>query len=95
MIPDDHYVSASAETLMRQATITASAYMSDAVREIDNQFGEGFAKNNPVLVGAFIQASALDYHTAFMKIAAQELGGDLTNISMGIEALATAVTASG
>ena len=95
MFPDSHHISASTETLMRQAPMTIADYMRDAVKFIDEQFGEGFAKQNPALVSAFIQASALDYHTAYMKIAAQELGGDVATVSTAIEALATAVSAAG
>jgi hypothetical protein len=95
MFPDGTHVSAGVDTLMRRAPMTIADYMRDAVRFIDEQFGEGYAKQNPTLVAAFIQASAQDFHTAMMKVAAQDLGGDLGNVSMAIEALATAVSAAG
>jgi hypothetical protein len=50
---------ASPETLMRQAGHTAEEYMCRAVEEIDRLFGEGYAKANPGLVGAFMQTAAL------------------------------------
>lgn len=95
MFPEGTDVSASISTLQWQAPETVAAYMREAVKHIDNYFGDGYAKQNPALVAAFIQASAQDFHTAMMKVAAQDLGGDLCNVSMGIEALATAVTSAG
>lgn len=65
-------ITGSVETLMRQAPITIAEYLSHAVKHIDEQFGDGYAKKNPELVGAFIQASALDFHTAITVKAAEE-----------------------
>ena len=35
-------------------------YLGSAVEEIDKQFGEGYAKEHPELVGAFMQVAAND-----------------------------------
>ena len=50
----------SAETLMRQAGYSAEEWLWQAVEAIDKQFGEGYAKENPALVGAFMQAAGAD-----------------------------------
>lgn len=52
------------ETAMKQAGYTANEYLMAAIESIDKQFGPGYAKENPELVGAFIQACAMDFQTA-------------------------------
>jgi hypothetical protein len=37
------------------------AYLLEAVEDIDRTFGEGYAKEHPGLVGAFIQTCAMDF----------------------------------
>lgn len=91
MYPDGTDVTAGMTTLFLQAPKTVSEYMTKAVDAIDSEFGKGFAKNNPALVGAFIQASTQDFHTAMMKVAAQDLGGNLNGLSMAIESLSTSL----
>src|SRR5471032_2116939 len=49
------------ETLMRQAPDAMDVYLSAAVRSIDKQFGEGYARENAVLVAAYIQGCAKDF----------------------------------
>ena len=46
----------------------ANAYFDGAVTKIDATFGSGFAKANPVLIGAMIQACATNL-VAFMQAA--------------------------
>ena len=57
---NSNYVTGSFDTIIRQASLTAEEYMRAAVSSIDEQFGNGFAKANPVLVAAFMNAAALD-----------------------------------
>lgn len=49
----ENRVATSSENIMRQAGMTAAEYLDAAVKYIDETFGEGYAKNNPMLVGAF------------------------------------------
>ena len=51
-------------TLVHQAWKTAGLYMENAVREIDEIFGEGYAKKHPELVAVYMQVAAKDYDTA-------------------------------
>jgi hypothetical protein len=37
-------ITASIETLMRQAPMTTNEYLSSAIKEVDSNFGEGYAK---------------------------------------------------
>ena len=70
-------ISASAETLLRQAGMTAAEYLDNAVDEIDVKFGDGFAKEHPELVGAFMHTAALDFASAVITSAIQDLAEDL------------------
>lgn len=56
----------TATLLMRQASMTAATYMTEAISTIDSRFGEGYAEKHPELVGAFMQASALDFLATFL-----------------------------
>jgi hypothetical protein len=47
------------EELSRHAAMTASKYLLSAIDHIDRKFGEGYAKEHPELIGAFMQAAAL------------------------------------
>jgi hypothetical protein len=66
--------------LMRQAWMTADDYMMNAVERIDRQFGEGYAKKHPELVGAFMRTAAADYHSALMKAASQDIRDEIRDI---------------
>lgn len=66
-------ITASADALLRQASMTAADYMREAVREIDGQFGEGYAKQHPELVAVFMTTAAQDFHTALSTGALQDL----------------------
>lgn len=57
----------TAETIMNQAGYTAEVWMKAAVEAIDNQFGEGYAKAHPELVGSFMQAAAADQSGMYLR----------------------------
>ena len=65
---------ASPETLMRQAGYTSEEWMRQAVKSIDSQFDEGYAKKNPALVGAFIQGAGLDQIAAYLNNISDMIG---------------------
>jgi hypothetical protein len=65
---------------MRQAWKTADTYLSAAVKCIDATFGPDYAKKNPQLVAAFINASAHDYHSATMKTGMDDLTAALSRV---------------
>jgi len=78
--------------LLQQAMLTASDYMSKAVWELDREFGEGYAKKNPDLVGVFMRVAAADFDTG-LRVAAQEnLEESLVAV---LEQLATAIRGEG
>ena len=77
-------ISASAETLMRHAGYTAEEYMRAAIQTIDAEFGEGYAKANPLLVAAFMQTASADYAAASNHSAAQTIEDGLKAIAQAI-----------
>jgi hypothetical protein len=66
-------VLADATTLLRQAPMTISEYLSAVVTMLDDRFGEGYAEKHPDLVGVLVTACTRDFGTAFLKLAAQDL----------------------
>ena len=48
------------------ASMAAADYFGRARREIDEEFGEGYAKEHPELVAAFMQVAAMDFATAML-----------------------------
>ena len=81
MSPQWIKVLAGTETLMHQASMTADSYLTEAVKRIDTQFGKGFAKKHPELVGSFIQTAALDYLAAMVKAGAQDIRDAINNVA--------------
>jgi hypothetical protein len=62
-----------ADTLMRQAHMTAHDYMLNARVDIDSIFGAGYAKAHPELVAAYMQTAVRDFHTTFTVHSQQTL----------------------
>ena len=67
-------ITASPDTLMRQASMSAHDYMRAAKTETDKVFGDGYAAKNPALVGAFIQTCAADYGAAISAKRSIQIG---------------------
>ncbi len=63
----------STETLMKQAPWSADAEFIAAINSIDLKFGNGYAKNNPGLVAAYMQACAMDCGPKTITSALQEI----------------------
>ena len=51
---------------MEQAVMTADHYMIAAMSAIDKRLGNGYAKDNPCLVGAFMQTAAADFQAMWL-----------------------------
>jgi hypothetical protein len=69
-----------AELLMRQASMTAHDYMMNAKHDVDEIFGEGYAKQHPELVGAYMQAAAANFAATFQGDRLEEIAGHLEAI---------------
>jgi hypothetical protein len=73
------------ETLFEQAPPTADTYLRHAIEDIDRRFGDGFAKNHPELVGAYIQTCALDYGASMIARALETVGLSIESIAGEIQ----------
>lgn len=83
-------ITAGFDTLMRQAPMTADTYLAAGIKNIDDRMGNGFAKQNPNLLGAFIVASAIDLLGSTL---AQQLraGLDASSVAEGLTAVAESI----
>ncbi len=72
------------ENRMRQAPMTANEYMVKCVEDIDNMFGEGYAKKNPELLGQMVIASSNDFLAMTLEEGFEKLTPEFpTDISIG------------
>jgi len=74
----DDYITASAETLMKQAYWTAAIYLEHA---IEDQLGKDAARQHPELVAAYMQAASIDMAGATI---AQQIRAGLDEIAAAI-----------
>ena len=85
----------TADKLMRQAAYTANYYMISAKEDIDLQFGEGHAEAHPELVGAYMNAAALDFLGTFLHCGLEKLSDStwdaVEDISIALGHISTAL----
>lgn len=77
-------VTADADALLRQASKMTSEHMRNAARDIDEQFGPGFAVRHPTVLTAFMHAAATNLQTAMIKAAAQDIRDGLLRVAEGL-----------
>ena len=70
-------INCSLAEMMRTAAVYAKGNMGRGVEAIDECFGEGFAKDNPALLAAFMQTAAIAYHGAMTLVAGQHVRDSL------------------
>lgn len=78
----------SAQDLMNQAPWTVDEYLRGAVKYIDKTFGEGYAKNHPELVSAFILACVKDFSATMMANGIDDLS---LTLSVGFDKISEAI----
>ncbi len=78
--------------LMRQANDTSETYFNRAVRIIDEKFGEGYARENPGLVGDFMKTAAHDFDTAIQHQDIECLIQEVSRSSDAFEHIAGSVS---
>jgi|GEM_PF-4396101 len=54
------------EQLMAQALNRADKFLVEASRRVDNVYGRGFSRENPNIVDALVQASAINFAGALI-----------------------------
>ena len=75
----------TADDLMVQAPDTVNFYLRLAIEHIEDNFGEGYAKEHPELLAGFIQACAADFHTG---IQAREISDAIIAVAEPLNELA-------
>lgn len=77
----EHPITISADTMLRQAKMTAHDYMLAAKTDIDEIWGDGYAAQHPELVAAYMQTAAMDFGAG---IIAQQIRAGLEEIATQI-----------
>ena len=85
---DSTYITASFDTLLKQASITANTYLINAKEDIDKTFGDGYAEKNPTLVAAYMKTAASDMNTSTIG---KVFGSALLEIAEKLDAIASAI----
>ena len=78
----------TANDLMAEAPDTVNFYLRRAIEHIEDSFGEGYAKEHPELLAGFIQACAIELHTA---IEAKEISDAITAVAEQLNELVRVV----
>ncbi len=86
-----HDVTANFDALMRQATMTASDFLAFAIRETKERLEPLGMKPTPELIAEVMKAAQADFHTAMVKLAAQDIRDGLVNVGDAIREHAAAV----
>ena len=73
------------EAISESATDFADDFLRAAVRSIDGAFGEGFAKENPALVGQYIAACATNLGAMMQATTAAMTSGGLGDMLAAME----------
>jgi hypothetical protein len=76
----EHRITASLTELSEQAKSTAASYLYMAHREIDDEFGVGYALDNPELVAAFMKTCAADMNTTMAGVASQNMAEAISGL---------------
>jgi hypothetical protein len=97
-------ISPDSETVTEQDSVIGSAGLSEAVVSIDAQFGGGYAKQHPILIGSFMLASAIvstgaaaaqQAHRGLMAVASAITDGNLNEelkwLTAATSCIATAI----
>jgi hypothetical protein len=72
---DKKMIEKSFDELMREAPGTARYFLVSAIAEIDSVFEDGYAKEHPDLLAAFLNGSIKDFATgATLKVLEEKIG---------------------
>ena len=66
----------------KQTKPTVSQYTMNAIDILDEEFGDGYAKKNPNLVAALVNAQTLDFNNCSMTAANYEIAESLRSLSI-------------
>ena len=70
------------QELSKQGEYSSIENMKSAIKDIDETFGEGYAKEHPGLVGQIVMASAIDYFGTLLHIDMEKLIGVVSDLKI-------------
>lgn len=76
---------------VQQAGDTMIDYLSQAIHQIDNRLGPGYAADHPELIGYLVLAQTLDYNNTAQTAALYELVDAVRGIPEAIEEVANEI----
>lgn len=76
------------DKLHNDAVAETEAYLSEIASLLDKKFGEGYARNNPQMLAAMVQACTHNFAMAFLGKQIDEAIGELKPIGEHLIALA-------
>jgi len=85
---DDYIITANWKELLEDTSIAMKRHLHNAKKDIDEEFGEGYARENPTLVAAYIQSASLDFSTATKS---KVLSYGVFNISSSLSDISNAI----
>jgi hypothetical protein len=63
----------SADDAVSQAGTTIGQYLTQAISEIDQRFGEGYAQDNPALVAECVRSQTMDLNSVALTAVLYEI----------------------
>jgi hypothetical protein len=63
------------------ASATAHDFLVEALRKVDSELGQGYAKANPVLVAAMVQAAAAALHASYLSVRIDDLSDQVGRLN--------------
>ena len=70
-------ISRDPEILHRHSMMAVEDYLANAIHNLDEKFGNGYAKAHPELVGAYINACAKEQFTPYIANAFNDLADSI------------------
>lgn len=84
-------ITASWSKLSEDAFEQSKFNFSKSIDIIDEKFGKGYAKSNPILISAFMQSSAIEFNGTTIGACIQQLKEDLDSISSSINNISDSI----
>ena len=80
-------MSITVQQIMKQASSTANEYLTNAVKDIDGRFGDGYALEHPQLIEIYVRAASADYAATLQYQGVEEIASALHELYGALEKL--------
>jgi hypothetical protein len=85
-------ITATGDGLLEQSSATADLHFARAVTCIDDTFGDGFAKQNPDLIAAFMRTAVADLASA---VIARAIEASALELASAVRSAAAEIASGG